>query len=101
MWEVSGLPLPRLIDRLIDLALEEHRQRASLKVTYHLQITADLIAGTEGPRYGMDARLVIATTNPAKLAEYRLLLAGYPLQLVSLREWESRQQPAETGATFT
>ena len=35
LWEVSGLPLPRLIDRLIDLALEEHRQRASLKVTYH------------------------------------------------------------------
>jgi len=37
LWEVSGLPLPRLIDRLIDLALEEHRQRASLKVTYHLK----------------------------------------------------------------
>lgn len=49
----------------------------------------------------MDARLVIATTNPAKLAEYRLLLAGYPLQLVSLRELGIKEQPAETGATFT
>jgi len=34
LWEASGLPLPRLIDRLIELALEEHRERASLKFTY-------------------------------------------------------------------
>ncbi len=33
LWEVSGLPLPRLIDRLIELALEEHRERAALKIT--------------------------------------------------------------------
>jgi D-alanine-D-alanine ligase len=37
LWEVSGLPLPRLIDRLIELALEEHRERAALKVTYNLK----------------------------------------------------------------
>jgi len=49
----------------------------------------------------MDARLVIATTNPAKLAEYRLLLAGYPLHLVSLRELGIKDEPAETGATFS
>ena len=49
----------------------------------------------------MDARLVIATTNSAKLAEYRLLLAGYPLQLVSLRELGIKDEPAETGATFS
>jgi len=35
LWEVSGLPLPKLIDRLIELALEEHRERAGLSVTYH------------------------------------------------------------------
>ena len=35
LWEVSGLPLPRLIDRLIELALEEHRERAALKVTFN------------------------------------------------------------------
>jgi XTP/dITP diphosphohydrolase len=48
----------------------------------------------------MDARLLIATTNPAKLAEYRLLLATYPLQLVSPRELQIEQAPEETGATF-
>ncbi len=31
LWEASGLPLPKLIDRLIELALEEHRERAALK----------------------------------------------------------------------
>lgn len=34
LWEATNLPLPRLIDRLIELALEEHRQRARLKFTY-------------------------------------------------------------------
>ncbi|HEY2523579.1 MAG TPA: D-alanine--D-alanine ligase family protein [Candidatus Binataceae bacterium] len=34
LWEASGLPLGRLIDRLIELALEEHRERAALKITY-------------------------------------------------------------------
>jgi D-alanine-D-alanine ligase len=34
LWEHSGLPLPRLVDRLIELALEEHRERAALKFTY-------------------------------------------------------------------
>ncbi len=31
LWEASGLPLAKLIDRLIELALEEHRERAALK----------------------------------------------------------------------
>jgi D-alanine-D-alanine ligase len=34
LWEASGVALPSLIDRLIDLALEEARDRASLKFTY-------------------------------------------------------------------
>jgi D-alanine-D-alanine ligase len=34
LWEASGLPLPKLIDRLIELALEEHGARADLKITY-------------------------------------------------------------------
>jgi D-alanine-D-alanine ligase len=34
LWEASGLPLAKLIDRLIELALEEHRERAGLKITY-------------------------------------------------------------------
>ncbi len=34
LWEASGLPLPRLVDRLIELALEERKERAALKFTY-------------------------------------------------------------------
>ncbi len=34
LWEASGLPLPKLIDRLIELAVDEHRERAALKFTY-------------------------------------------------------------------
>jgi D-alanine-D-alanine ligase len=34
MWEASGLPLPRLVDRLIELALEDYRERAKLKYTF-------------------------------------------------------------------
>ncbi len=49
----------------------------------------------------MSARLVIATTNSAKLAEYRLLLAPYPLELVSLRDLGVGQEPAETASTFS
>jgi D-alanine-D-alanine ligase len=37
LWEASGVPLKRLIDRLIELALEEHRERAALKVTYEIK----------------------------------------------------------------
>jgi len=39
LWEASGLPLGRLIDRLVELALEEHRERAALKITYEVKDT--------------------------------------------------------------
>ena len=45
-------------------------------------------------------RLVIATTNPAKLAEYRLLLRGIDLEVVSLQDVGIGETPEETGATF-
>ncbi len=48
----------------------------------------------------MNARLLIATTNAAKLSEYRLLLRQYPLELLSLRELAIDEAPAETGHTF-
>jgi D-alanine-D-alanine ligase len=28
LWEATGLPYPRLLDRLIDLALERHKRRS-------------------------------------------------------------------------
>jgi D-alanine-D-alanine ligase len=31
MWEYSGLPMPKLIDRLIELALERHRNKQRLR----------------------------------------------------------------------
>ncbi len=34
LWDASGLPYPRLIDRLIELALERHRQKARTRFTY-------------------------------------------------------------------
>jgi XTP/dITP diphosphohydrolase len=48
----------------------------------------------------MKPTLLIATTNPAKLAEYRLLLRDYPLDLLSLDAVGIAESPAETGATF-
>jgi len=45
-------------------------------------------------------RLLIATTNPAKLSEYRLLLRDLELELVSLAEVGIADTPEETGATF-
>lgn len=45
-------------------------------------------------------RLLIATTNPAKLAEYRLLLNELPLEVVSLRDLGITETAEETGATF-
>jgi XTP/dITP diphosphohydrolase len=45
-------------------------------------------------------QLLIATTNPAKLAEYRILLAGFGLEPVSLAERGIVEEPEETGATF-
>jgi|YNPNPStandDraft_1061719.scaffolds.fasta_scaffold05187_6 D-alanine-D-alanine ligase len=35
LWEASGLPYPELIDRLINLALERHADRARNETTYH------------------------------------------------------------------
>jgi D-alanine-D-alanine ligase len=34
LWEASGLPYPRLLDRLIQLALDRHNERSSLQHTY-------------------------------------------------------------------
>ncbi len=46
--------------------------------------------------------LLVATTNPAKLDEYRLLLRDYGLAPVSLSEaGVDDHAPEETGATFT
>jgi D-alanine-D-alanine ligase len=42
LWEASGLPYPKLLDKLIDLALELHREKARTKYSI------DLPAGAAG-----------------------------------------------------
>jgi D-alanine-D-alanine ligase len=37
LWEATGLPYPRLLDRLIELALERHRQESALKRSVELE----------------------------------------------------------------
>jgi D-alanine-D-alanine ligase len=34
LWEASGIALPELLDRLIELALERHREQSSLEVRF-------------------------------------------------------------------
>jgi XTP/dITP diphosphohydrolase len=48
----------------------------------------------------MKKNLLIATTNPAKLAEYQLLLGAFDLQLISLREAKIATEAPENGTTF-
>ncbi len=43
---------------------------------------------------------MIATTNPAKLAEYRRLLSDYALEPVSLRDVGIEEEPDEVGTTL-
>jgi len=34
LWEATGLPYPALLDRLLELALERHRERSALETVY-------------------------------------------------------------------
>ena len=45
-------------------------------------------------------RLLVATTNSGKLREIRSLLAGIPIELITLRDLDPIEEPEETGATF-
>lgn len=45
-------------------------------------------------------RLLVATTNRHKVEEIRRLLAGLPIELITLDGWPGLPAPAETGQTF-
>lgn len=45
-------------------------------------------------------RLLVATTNTGKLREIRSLLADVPVELVTLRDLPTIEEPEETGLTF-
>jgi len=44
--------------------------------------------------------LLLATTNPGKIREIRVALAGVPLELLTLADVASVEEPEETGTTF-
>lgn len=44
--------------------------------------------------------LVIATRNPGKLEEFKVLMKDLELELHSLEEWPDLEEPEETGKTF-
>src|SRR6478735_1680894 len=46
------------------------------------------------------ARLLVATTNAGKLREIRGILAGIPIELVSLEQFPAVAAPDEPGQTF-
>lgn len=48
----------------------------------------------------MTLRLLLATTNPAKIREYSLLFRGSPLQLTTLAEESIEVEASETGSTL-
>ena len=52
---------------------------------------------TPRPRY---PRLLLATTNPGKIREIRVVLAGLPLELLTLADLPALDAPDETGGTF-
>ncbi len=47
-----------------------------------------------------DQTLLVATTNPGKLGEIAAILAGVPLELLTLRDVAQVPEPEETGTTF-
>jgi XTP/dITP diphosphohydrolase len=45
-------------------------------------------------------KILVATTNPGKIREIRGILAGLPVELVTLTDFPAVTEPEETGATF-
>src|SRR5881394_4049709 len=45
-------------------------------------------------------RLLVATTNPGKLREIRVLMADAPVHLIGLSDIPPVEEPEETGSTF-
>jgi XTP/dITP diphosphohydrolase len=48
----------------------------------------------------MSRKLLLATTNPGKLREVQAILAGLPIDLVTLRDFPSVPEAVEDGETF-
>ena len=85
LWEASGLPYPRLIDRLIELALKLHREKARTKYSIELP------AGASGALDAQERRACCAVA----LAEQRYPL-GRQVSAGFLRTFWTRALPLST-----
>ena len=47
LWEPSGVTFPELVDRLIQLALERHAERAKTTYTYDSSLIRQIAAGAK------------------------------------------------------
>ena len=64
--------------------IDDHREPGSAEVRSHLRRT----------------RLLIATTNHDKLREIHTVLAGVPVEILTLADLPPIEEPDETGTTF-
>ena len=90
----EGPPFERqALDDLLELADDGH-PRARRRCSARSSATSALI--------GLQPQdsLLIATTNPGKLQEIAGILAGVPVELVTLSDRSRIAEPEETGATF-
>lgn len=46
LWEAAGVPLPKLVDRLIELALERHAAQAARRTSFDVPVAADQRSAT-------------------------------------------------------
>ena len=92
MRSTLGAPPPRLalaLERSREESCEERRKKRVSQVYKMTERTLHM------------AELLIATTNPAKLAEYGVLMREFNLRLVSLRDVGIDQEAPEGAATFS
>jgi XTP/dITP diphosphohydrolase len=72
--------------------LKKNLKTASMKTPFYV--------GQTGNNHRPMPRLVVATTNRGKLKEIAQLLAGAPVELLTLADFPAIAAPEETGRTF-
>ncbi len=51
LWDATGIKFPKLLDRMIELALKRHRERQALTFTYKTNILSDVsLGGAKGAK---------------------------------------------------
>ena len=65
LWEASGLPYAALLDRLIELALERHREKSELETALPQDLAASAVA-RKRPAHGRSSRCSLARLAAAR-----------------------------------